>query len=62
LHGKIRQLDPSPSFANAVEQVAMMNIAKKEVIMVNKILSEIRPRKELWNIKKRVTKLWIRSV
>jgi hypothetical protein len=26
---KIRQLNPSPSFANAVEQVAMVNIAKK---------------------------------
>jgi hypothetical protein len=43
LYGKIRQLDPSPSFTNAVEQVAMMNIAKQEVIMVNKTLSEIRP-------------------
>jgi hypothetical protein len=29
LYGKIRQLDLSPSFANAVEQVAMVNFAKK---------------------------------
>jgi hypothetical protein len=29
---------------------------------VNKTLSEIRPGKELWNIKERVTKLWICSV
>jgi hypothetical protein len=28
---KIRQLDPSPSFANVVEQVAIVNFAKKEV-------------------------------
>jgi hypothetical protein len=27
--------------------------------MMNKTLSEIRPGKELWNIKERVTKLWI---
>jgi hypothetical protein len=27
---KIRQLDPSPSFANAVEHVAMVNFAKKK--------------------------------
>jgi hypothetical protein len=33
---KIRQLDPLPSFANAIEQVAMVNFAKKEVAMVNK--------------------------
>jgi hypothetical protein len=59
---KIRQLDPSPSFANAVEQVVMVNFAKKDVAMVNKTLSEIRPGKELWNIKERVTKLWICSV
>jgi hypothetical protein len=26
---KIRQLDPLPSFANAIEQVAMVNFAKK---------------------------------
>jgi hypothetical protein len=31
LNGKIRQLDPSPSFANAVEQVAMVNFAKKKL-------------------------------
>jgi hypothetical protein len=59
---KIRQLDRSPSFANGVEQVATVNFAKKEVPMVNKSLSEIRPGKELWNIKKRVIKLWIYSV
>jgi hypothetical protein len=59
---KRRQLDPSPSFANAVEQVVMVNFAKKDVAMVNKTLSEIRPGKELWNIKERVTKLWICSV
>jgi hypothetical protein len=29
---------------------------------VNKILSEIRPGQELWNIKERVTKLWICSI
>jgi hypothetical protein len=41
----------------------MMNFTKKkEVSMVNKTLSEIRPGKELWNIKERVTKLWICSV
>jgi hypothetical protein len=34
---KIKQLDPSPSFANTVEQVAM----------VNKTLSEIRSGKDL---------------
>jgi hypothetical protein len=28
-HGKIRQLDPSLSFANVVEQVVMVNFAKK---------------------------------
>jgi hypothetical protein len=59
LYGKVRQIDPSPSFANAVEQVAMVNFAKKQVAMVNKTLSEIRSGKELWNIKKRVTKLRI---
>jgi hypothetical protein len=62
LYGKIRQLDPSPSFANAVEQVAMVNFAKKDVAMANKTLSEIRPGKESWNILERVTKLWICSV
>jgi hypothetical protein len=30
--------------------------------MADKTLSEIRPGKELWNIKERVTKLWICSV
>jgi hypothetical protein len=30
LYGKIRQLDPSPSFANAVEQAAMVNFALKK--------------------------------
>jgi hypothetical protein len=39
LYGKIRQLDLSPSFANAVEQVSMVNFAKKEVAMMNKTLS-----------------------
>jgi hypothetical protein len=29
LYGKIGQLDPSPSFTNAVEQVAMVNFLKK---------------------------------
>jgi hypothetical protein len=29
LYGKIRQLDLSPSFANADEQVSMVNFAKK---------------------------------
>jgi hypothetical protein len=62
LYEKIRQLDPSPSFANAVEQVAMVNFANKDVTMVNKTLSKIRPGKEFWNIKERVTKLWICSV
>jgi hypothetical protein len=38
-YGKIRQLDPSPYFAYAVEQVAMVNFAKKEVPIVNKTLS-----------------------
>jgi hypothetical protein len=56
-----RQLDPSLSFANAVKQVAKMKFAKK-VAMVNKTLSEIRPGNELWNIKERVTKLWICSI
>jgi hypothetical protein len=56
---KIRQLDPSPSFADVVEQVAMVNFAKKEVAMVNKTISEISPGKELWNNKEKVTKLWI---
>jgi hypothetical protein len=28
---KIRQLDPSPSFANVVEQVAMVNFAKQKL-------------------------------
>jgi hypothetical protein len=27
---KIRQLDPSPSFANAVERVAMVKFSKKK--------------------------------
>jgi hypothetical protein len=58
LYGKIGQLDPSPSFTNAVEQVAMVNFLKK-VAMVNKTLNEIRPGKELWSIKKSVIKLWI---
>jgi hypothetical protein len=48
LYKKISPLDPSPSFANAVEKVEM----------VNKTLTEIGPRKEFWNIKVRVTKLW----
>jgi hypothetical protein len=39
-----------------------VNFAKKDVAMVKKTLSEIRPGKELWNIKERVTKLWICSV
>jgi hypothetical protein len=30
-YGKIKQLDLSPSFANVVEQVAMVNFAKKEL-------------------------------
>jgi hypothetical protein len=58
---KIKQLDLSPSFANVVEQVAMVNFAKKRVAMVNKTSREIRPGKELWNIKERVIKLWIYS-
>jgi hypothetical protein len=62
LYGKIRQFDPSPSFANAVEQDAMVNFAKKDVAMVKETLSEISPGKELWNIKERVTKLWTCSV
>jgi hypothetical protein len=35
----------------------MVNLLKKEVAMVNKTLSEIKPGKEFWNIKERVTKL-----
>jgi hypothetical protein len=35
----------------------MVNFAKKEVAIVNKTLSKIRPEKELWNIKERVIKL-----
>jgi hypothetical protein len=37
-------------------------LLKKEVAMANKTLSEIRPGKELWNIKERVIKLWICSI
>jgi hypothetical protein len=45
LYEKIRQLYPSPSFANAVEKVVMVNFAKEDVAMMNKTLSEIRPGK-----------------
>jgi hypothetical protein len=47
LYKKIAQLDPTPSLSNAVEQFAM----------VDKTLREIRPGKESWNIKTRVTRL-----
>jgi hypothetical protein len=44
LYGRIRQLDPSPSFDDAVRQFVMVNFTKKnEVTMMNKTLCEIRP-------------------